>query len=300
MKVLEKVEVLQSIKLNKPKFKVIILKVKPNSNSFNGQILGRSVSDWIVFACRDIKDVSVLDYDKKRSPIEFIREYLDDRFDYTLLLLSTTPLIENSDINTIIEYVSVKKSNLCKLPTGYVINNKYVIGGGSDVDSIYSINIDNFYVVETKKQYSYALNVLQERINNFHSENGVDIIKPQSIYIEPEVDIESGVVIYPNTSLKGKSSIGKGVIIKENTVISDSKIGKNSCISGSVIDGSIVSQNVYISPFCEISNSLIGANTTIEKGAVIKNYNIDAESKINANTVLGESNDSNSGLGKSR
>ena len=299
MKVLEKVGLMQKVKLKSPRFQVIILKTKPVKNSFDGKILGRTLCEWVIFACNG-QNVSVYDYDNKINPLEFVKDKINNDYEYTILLMSSTPLLEQRDISSIIEYSSIKKINLCKLPTGYVFYNNYLASGNTQVDSIYSANIDNFYLVENKKQFNYALNILQDRINSFHMENGVEILKPSSVYIEPEVDIDGGVVIYPNNSLKGTTQISRDVILKENNVIENSKIGENSCVSSSVIEDSIISSGVYISAFCEIKNSLIGKDTLIEKGVSISNYNIDVGSKIKANTILGENNnDSSSGVGKS-
>ena len=151
-------------------------------------------------------------------------------------------------------------------------------------------------MVENKSQFTYAFKILSERINNFHINNGVEILSPTSTYIEPFVDISSGVTIYPNNSLKGKTTLSDNVILKENNVIENSKIGKGSCISGSEINGTIVSNNVYIASFCEIKNCIIGNDVIIEKGCSLKNTNVESNQKIKTNGVIDNTNDSNSGV----
>jgi ADP-glucose pyrophosphorylase len=86
-------------------------------------------------------------------------------------------------------------------------------------------------------------------------------------------------------------------ILKENNVINNSKIGKNACISGSVVESSIIASNVYVSSFCEIHNGLIGDFSTIGAGSKICNYKIPNNSKIRANSVLGEEDDSSGRIG---
>lgn len=295
MQVLEKLNVKINLTEKVNKFGVIILKVNPMKNSFNGKILGRSLSDWVAFAC-DKLPIKFVEFDGKENILNIARNNLNDNVDYSIILLSTTPLIENGVIKEIIDYCSYKQVNLCKLPVGYVVNNQYLMDTDNpSVDSLFSQHLDNFYVVENKKQYAYALSVLQNKINSFHIENGVDIIDPQSVYIEPEVDIDKGVEIYSRNTLKGQTKITSGVILKENNVIENSKLGKNSCISGSVINGSIVGANVYISSFCEINNGLIDDDCTISSGCKINNYRLEKNSKVKANTVLGDEDDSNRG-----
>ena len=144
------------------------------------------------------------------------------------------------------------------------------------------------YIVENKKQFSYALSILQDRINTFHIDNGVDIVDPKKVYIEPTVDIGENVIIYPGNSIKGNTIVECNAILKENNVIDSSKIGRECCVSGSVITKSILGVGVCISPFCEINNSLIGNYSILNKGVVVNNYRIKENEKICINSVLGD------------
>lgn len=298
MEVLEKLQLKIRINEKRPKFGVLILDVKNTSKNCDGKILGRKLGDWVKMACGNLP-IKTIEFYNKSSVLSVAREYADRDMDYTIVLLSTTPLLERDVIAQIMDYSAIKGVKLCKLPVGYVINTKYLDDENLTVDSLYSQNLEDFYVVENKKQYGYALDVLQDRINTFHMGNGVDIRKPRSVYIEPDVDIDEGVIIYPNNTLKGKCKIYNDVILKENNVIENSKIGNNSCISGSEITRSIISSNVYISAFCKIDNGLIGSFSTIGSGAKIINYKLEDNSKVKPNTVLGEEDDSNSGSGQS-
>ena len=296
MLVQTKLNIKMNEKNKEPKFKCLILDIKSPKNSFNGKILGLELSEWVKFACDGYK-VQIVEYDKKTNIIDFAKNYIEKDDDYMLVLLSITPLLQKHTIKDICEYSTFKNINLCKLQCGYVLKNEYILNSDTyNVDSIYTQNIEDFYVVESKAQFNFAYKILQSRINDFHLKNGVDLVSPDMTYIEPFVDIESGVKIFPNNSIKGKSTIKKDVILKENNVIEDSKIGVGSCISASEIQSSVISTNVYIASFCSIKNSLVGSDVTIENGVSINNYNVAQNQKIKANSVLGETNDSNSGI----
>lgn len=287
----------KAIQKNK-NFKVLICNTRCSKNSFDGKILGLTLTEWLIFSCEDIPYV-IADYDKKTNLLEFAKNYITDNEDFTIILLSNTPLITHQTMTQIMEYASVKEINLCKLSVGYVVKNKYLMQASSlMVDSVYAQNTEDFYLVESKAQFAYAQKVLSERINNFHIINGVDIINPQNTYIEPFVDISQNVIIYPNNSLKGKTTIYSGVILKENNVIENSKIGKDSCLSASIITDTILESNVYVSAFCTISNSIVGHDVIVQKGCSLNGCNIPAMSKINTNEKRGN-DDSNSGTGKS-
>ena len=293
MKVKEKLIVLPKKKDNKYKFQAIILEEKYSKNSYNGKILGRTLADWVAFACNDIC-VKKVQYDGSVGVLEFVKEYIDNSFDYTIVLMSKTPLIQSETINNIIEYCSVKDCELCKLTVGYVIDNIAIMTKKLTVDSLYSQNMEDFYIVEKKSDYVYAEDVWQNRINNFHMSNGVDIVKPKTVLIEPEVDIASGVVIYSGNVIKGQTSIGENSILKENNVIENCTIGADCCISGSIITNSLLQDNVYMSAFSEINQSTIGADSMIGGSSKIGNTTIKKGTKIVPNSIIGDSNDSGS------
>ena len=277
----------------------LILNTKGTKNSFNGKILGLTLAEWIGFSCEDMP-YETIDYDKSDSILDFAKKHIDMAYDYTIVLLSCTPLITNSTLKDIMDYAMFKDVNLCKLHVGYVVKNEYLKKSETlNLDSIYSQNLEDFYVVENKSQYTFAFKVLQERINSFHIANGVEIVNPVTTYIEPFVDIKSGVKISPNNTLKGKTTISSDVILKENNVIENSKIGKCSCVANSEINNSIIANNVFIASFSTISDSIVGHDVVIENYCKINKVNIDANEYIKSNSILGETNDSDSRSGKS-
>lgn len=295
MQVLEKIKIVPKLKEKDVKFQVLILDAPLDKRLKEPTLLGRSTVDWIAFACKGL-NIKVLKYESSSSLLEFITDKIDENFDYTMVLMSTIPLIKQSTIRELQDYAVFKNIGLCKLPVGYIVKNESLQKNTAlNIDSVYSQNMDDFYVVENKKQFVYAEEVLQDRINSFHIENGVEIRKPRSVYIEPSVDIESGAVICAGNTLKGNTKIERDVILKENNVIENSRIGSGSCVSGCCINGSVLGSGVFVSAFCEIKNSQIGNDVMIGGGCKIYHMTIGKDRKIASNTVLGESNDSNSG-----
>jgi len=299
MKVAEKLKIVPKKIERKPKFNALILELNNCKNSYKGEILGRALSQWVVYACNSIPS-RVVSYDGKTNPLQFAKEFIDNDFDYTLILMAKTPLLTQETIQSIIDYCSVKEIELCKLPVGYVVDNVAIKTKDINVDSLYTQNLDDFYVVENKKQYIYAEQIWQERINDFHLANGVEIKNVRSVLIGPDVDISEGVVIFSGNVIKGQTVIGKDVILKENNVIENSKISDNCCVCGSIVNQSILLNGVYVSAFCEINNSRIGNESIIGGSSKITNYKVADNSKVASNSVLGDNNVSDSWIGKSR
>lgn len=283
---------IKPIKLRKDKsFSAIILK---KSSVKNGKLLGKEAEEWVQFACGHML-TKIVEFDASTTIFDLVKEHINMDTDYTFILLSTTPLLEKNDISTLKDYASFKEIGVCKLPVGYIVNNRYFMDSKEpQIDSVYTGDIDNFYIVENKKQYKYALGVLQERVNNYYMEAGVEILKPSSVYIEAEVEISQGVILHPNVSLKGNTSLGENAIIKDGAVIENSQIGDGTFVGSSVIVNSVVGDAVCIASFCEITKSKIGDGAMIESNCNILKYKVKKREKICSGSVLGGTNDSSS------
>jgi bifunctional UDP-N-acetylglucosamine pyrophosphorylase / glucosamine-1-phosphate N-acetyltransferase len=97
-----------------------------------------------------------------------------------------------------------------------------------------------------------AERTMKKRINEFHMRNGVSIIDPDNTYIGPDVTIGQDSVIYPGTTLSGKTAIGSECLIGPNSEISDCEIGNNTVIRQSAAYSSKIGSEVNIGPFAHI------------------------------------------------
>jgi bifunctional UDP-N-acetylglucosamine pyrophosphorylase/glucosamine-1-phosphate N-acetyltransferase len=86
--------------------------------------------------------------------------------------------------------------------------------------------------------------------------NGVTIIDPETTYIEPNVKIGLGTIIYPGVIIEENSTIGKNCVIRGNTRIINSVIGNDCEIESAVIESSTVGNNCHIGPFAHLTVSL--------------------------------------------
>ena len=84
--------------------------------------------------------------------------------------------------------------------------------------------------INDRIQLSYAAKVMRKRINHRLMLSGVSMEDPDSTYISPDVVLGKDTVIYPNTTITGKTVVGTGNLIGPNTVIEDSVIGNNNTI----------------------------------------------------------------------
>ena len=123
-----------------------------------------------------------------------------------------------------------------------------------------------------------------------HIKNGVIFRCLDGVYIGPQAGIESGVEIYQNNIITGKSVIKKGAVIGKGNTITDSVVGESCVITDSVITGSVIGAGVTVGPFAHIRpGSVIGGNCRIGDFVEIKNSSIGDGTKVSHLTYIGDS-----------
>lgn len=102
--------------------------------------------------------------------------------------------------------------------------------------------------VNSRRQLAQATKHMQQRINDFHLDNGVTMIDPDLVWIGPGVVIESDVELLPLTYLSGETIIGKGTVVGPNSRVIDAKIGRNCTIDETIIFDAELEDNVVCGP----------------------------------------------------
>lgn len=147
-----------------------------------------------------------------------------------------------------------------------IMKKDYVVGTFVLWDNTKAIGVNDLFSV------SIAEKVLREEINKVHMLNGVSIINPETVTIGHDVEIESNVIIYPNTYITGQSSIKTGSKIGSNTEIHNSVIHENVSVKQSLVYDSEIHPNTTIGPFAHLRNgAIIGSNNRIGNFVEVKN-----------------------------
>lgn len=89
-------------------------------------------------------------------------------------------------------------------------------------------------------------------------QEGVTIRMPDTVWIEPEAEIESGVIINPFTKICGKTRIETGAEIMSFSTLIDSFIGSQTVIREyTLLEKSVVGRNCKIGPYCRTREGTI-------------------------------------------
>lgn len=258
---------------------------KINSPSYEIKLYGKSLLDWVKSACE--REPVVVEAREDADIIKTIKPYLSNST-WTVVLYADTPLLTQDTIAKCFEYVEGRHLNVCKLSRGYIFKTDYV----KHVEEVYAlencpIKSNEFARAEDFVSLADLSSVLKKRIVEFHMNNGVQFVDLNNVYIESEVSIGAGTIIYPNNSLYGATEIGEKTQLFAGNRLIGSIIGSDVILENASILNSVVGDK------CRIKNSVIGPDCLIKNsckivdGASVKEAVIEDECKIMGATVKG-------------
>ena len=116
----------------------------------------------------------------------------------------------------------------------------------------------------------------------------LDVVYPWDIIslndaVLRDIDVSLGGIIESGATIKGKVLVGEGTVVRSGSCIygpvvvgSGCNIGPNVCI----MPATSIGDNVAVSPFSEIKNSVIGNDVTVGTGCIISDSVIDKGSVL--------------------
>jgi bifunctional UDP-N-acetylglucosamine pyrophosphorylase/glucosamine-1-phosphate N-acetyltransferase len=158
--------------------------------------------------------------------------------------------------------------------------------------------------VNSREDLYKVSSIFQSRVITALLNKGVTFIDPDRSVVHPLVKIGSDSVIYPNTYLEGEtslgsncviypgsrivdSSLGNEVVVKDNTLIEESRIAKGALIGplAHLRPQSIIGKNAKVGNFVEIKKSTIGDGTKASHLSYLGDAEVGNDVNIGAGTI---------------
>ncbi len=121
--------------------------------------------------------------------------------------------------------------------------------------------------VNDRVQLASAELELRLAINERHMLAGVTIVDPARAYVDFTVELAQDVVLEPGVVLRGQTKIGEGTRIGAGSEIIDTVVGSDCVVWASVLERSVVEDEVQIGPF-----SHLRPGASIGRGAKLGNF----------------------------
>ncbi len=202
---------------------------------------------------------------------------------------------EIKKINEINSGIYIFKTEFVKKSINDIENNNksneyYITDLVKMTNNIDTIEVDkeNILGINTRKELSNVGKIMQQRI--IDKFDNVTFIDPNSTYIDYDVAIGNDCIIYPNVSLRGKTKIGNNCTIDTGSVIEDSILKDNVKIKPySVIEESLIEKNAQIGPFAHLRPlSNIGEEVKIGNFVEVKKSVLKKGTKASHLTYIGD------------
>lgn len=157
--------------------------------------------------------------------------------------------------------------------------------------------------INTRVHLAEASAIMRQRINRQWMLEGVTLVDPATVYIEPDVVIGRDTLIWPNTYLQGETVIGEDCTLGPNTIVVDTHIGNGCSVLSSVLEKAILEDDVEIGPFGhlrkgahlaqgvhmgnfgEVKNSYLGPGTKMGHFSYLGDATIGQDVNIGAGTI---------------
>ena len=234
------------------KDETLVLLVRSQKNvSPDFDICGKKMIDWVKMATSICTQKVVEDAE---DVLALAKEHAEG-YNFVAVIYSDTPLLKNSTFCDIMNFFSRERMNVLQLQRGYVFRTGYLQNARMILSSNETkFGDEDFLVVDNAEKLSHAFDVLQGRILDYHKQNGVVLFGENTIFIDADVEIEDGCVIYPNNVIKGESYIGKNVILESGNYILDTIVCDEAFVCQSYLEKSKISNGKVVGPFDKIIN----------------------------------------------
>ena len=143
--------------------------------------------------------------------------------------------------------------------------------------------------VNDRVQLAGAERYLHDRLVARHQLAGVTIIDPASTWLDATVELAEDVVLEPGVVLRGATRVGRESVIRTGSQLLDTTVGERCSIWASVLESSVVEDDVRIGPFSHLRpGSRIGSRAELGNFAEVKGSTIGAGSKQHHFSYIGD------------
>ena len=149
---------------------------------------------------------------------------------------------------------------------------------------------NTFLGVNDLAQLEQIENLLRRRKARGLRDNGVRFIDSRHVYIDEDVTVEAGCLIYPSVNLFGSTAIAKDSIVETGAILTDSIVGSNTVIKAySTLEEAKVGDEAAIGPYARLRPKAdIGSKSKIGNFVEIKKAKLAEGVKVSHLSYVGD------------
>ncbi|RDI96502.1 UDP-N-acetylglucosamine diphosphorylase/glucosamine-1-phosphate N-acetyltransferase [Meiothermus sp. QL-1] len=175
---------------------------------------------------------------------------------------------------------------------------------GQKVASLEAKDPEELLGVNSRAQLAQVEAVLLGRLRAHWMAQGVRMVLPETVYLEPSVELAPDVVLWPGVVLRGQTRLGEGVEVGAYAVLTDTtvepyaKVKSHSVCEGAYIEqgadagpfarlrpGAYLEQEAHVGNFVEVKNARLGRRAKAGHLAYLGDAEVGEESNIGAGVI---------------
>lgn len=214
-------------------------------------------------------------------------------------------IVEEKDASDEQRKITEVNSGLYLLKTSYVLEHLKDVDSNNKSGEFYLTDIfkddlnvkalcfpegNVFLGVNNLEQLETVERILRtQKIKSLRDE-GVRFIDSTHTYIDDEVQIGAGTIIYPNTHITGKTKIGKNVVIEMGAQIKNSEVADNAKVMAyTILENAKLHEKAQAGPFARLRPGAdIGPEAKIGNFVEIKKSVLDRGVKVSHLSYIGD------------
>jgi len=128
----------------------------------------------------------------------------------------------------------------------------YFVDAGKRVRPVLAGDHLHVLGINDRVELARARKEMNARLCAQHMRDGVTIVDPDTTYLEPELEIGTDTVVYPNTTIARLSKVGTACVIGPNSRLSLAVLGDRVAVRESVVINSTIGSDVNVGPFAHL------------------------------------------------
>jgi bifunctional UDP-N-acetylglucosamine pyrophosphorylase/glucosamine-1-phosphate N-acetyltransferase len=161
---------------------------------------------------------------------------------------------------------------------------------GSEKVSVIQARVSVGFGVNTQEELAKATKLLFARKRKQLMESGVMMIDPDTVYVEDDVHVGMGTVIYPGVYLRGRTAIGTVCMIEPGCYLAHTLLEDGVHVKAySYLENTVVRTRASVGPFSRLRpETEIGPEAHVGNFVEMKKTKFGARSKAGHLTYLGD------------
>ncbi len=160
---------------------------------------------------------------------------------------------------------------------------------GDVVSASLCADSDEVLGVNDRVQLAHAAALMRDRINESWMRQGVSMLDPASTWLDVDVDLQTDVVIRPQVTMRGPTSVASGAVVGPGTTLVSCEVGSGAEVIHTWAELAVIGDGARVGPFTFLRpGTVLGSHTRAGAYVEIKNSTIGDGAKVPHLSYVGD------------